>query len=68
LALRGLAVGRGDIQALRGKLDGFNRLRIGGLRIVFSERPGRLVHLEYADSRDLVYENFLRILQYRSSQ
>jgi hypothetical protein len=25
-------------------------------------------HLEYAETRDLVYENFLRVLEYRSSR
>ena len=61
LALRGLERGQGDIKALHGELAGFNRLRIGGLRIVFSQHPGRVLRLEYADTRDVVYENFLRL-------
>jgi len=65
LALRGLERGRGDIRALHGELAGFNRLRIGGLRVVFSQLPGRVLRLEYADSRDVVYENFLRIIEGR---
>ena len=65
LALRGLEHGRGDIKAMHGELAGFNRLRIGGLRVVYSQLPGRVLRLEYADSRDVVYENFLRIIEGR---
>lgn len=61
-ALRGLAKGRGDIKALRGELEGFCRLRIGGLRIVYSQLPKETLRLEYADRRDVVYETFLKIL------
>ena len=64
-ALRGLQSGRGDIKALSGELDGFCRLRIEGLRIVYSQHPGQIIRLEYADSRDLVYETFLKVLQER---
>jgi mRNA-degrading endonuclease RelE of RelBE toxin-antitoxin system len=61
-ALRGLAKGRGDIKALRGELEGFCRLHIGGLRIVYSQLPQETLRLEYADRRDVVYETFLKIL------
>ena len=61
-ALRGLAKGRGDIKALRGELEGFCRLRIGGLRIVYFQPSAKMLRLEYADSRDVVYETFLKIL------
>jgi mRNA-degrading endonuclease RelE of RelBE toxin-antitoxin system len=61
-ALRSLAKGHGDIKALRGELEGFCRLRIGGLRIVYSQPSGKTLRLEYADSRDIVYETFLKIL------
>ena len=61
-ALRGLQQGRGDIKALRGDLEGFCRLRIGGLRIVYSQASGSALRLEYADRRDVVYETFLKIL------
>ncbi|HEY1661965.1 MAG TPA: hypothetical protein VGI03_06060 [Verrucomicrobiae bacterium] len=64
-ALRDLQRGRGDIQALRNELAGFNRLRIGGMRIVYSQHPGRIIRLEYADVRDVVYENFLEVLTRR---
>ena len=64
-ALRGLERGRGDIKALRGELEGFCRLRIGGLRIVYAQHPGHLIRLEYADCRDVVYETFLQVLHER---
>ncbi|MGH7980696.1 MAG: type II toxin-antitoxin system RelE family toxin [Limisphaerales bacterium] len=65
--LRGLENRRGDMRSLSGELEGFCRLRIGGLRIVYSEHAGRILRLEYADSRDLVYETFLKILEERKS-
>jgi mRNA-degrading endonuclease RelE of RelBE toxin-antitoxin system len=64
-ALRGLQKGHGDIKALRGDLEGFCRLRVGGLRIVYSQHPGKVIRLGYADSRDLVYETFLGVLRER---
>ena len=64
-AVRGLEKGRGDIKALCGELDGFCRLRIEGLRIVYSQHRGQIIRLEYADSRDVVYETFLKVLSER---
>ena len=64
-ALRELQNGRGDIKALRGELEGFCRLRIDGLRIVYSEHRGQIIRLEYADRRDVVYETFLKVLHER---
>jgi len=61
-ALRGLEHGRGDIKALRGELEGFCRLRIDGLRIIYSQQAGQILRLEYADTRDVVYETFLKVL------
>lgn len=66
-ALRELQNGRGDIKALQGELAGFCRLRIGGLRIVYSQHRGQIIRLEYADSRDVVYETFLKILEERKT-
>ena len=41
LALRRLAKNRGDIKGLRGPLEGFSRLRVGGNRILFRQiSPG----------------------------
>ena len=67
-ALRGLQNGRGDIKALRGELEGFCRLRVEGLRIVYSQHRGQIIRLEYADSRDVVYETFLKVLHERKTQ
>ncbi|HEV2327992.1 MAG TPA: hypothetical protein VGY56_04290 [Verrucomicrobiae bacterium] len=65
--LRELEKRRGDIKALSGELAGFCRSRIGGLRIVYSQNPGQIIRLEYADSRDVVYETFLKILEARKT-
>ncbi len=65
LALRAPAADEGDIKAMTADLEGFCRLRIGGLRIIYSQWPGQVIRLEYADTRDLVYETFLRILENR---
>jgi mRNA-degrading endonuclease RelE of RelBE toxin-antitoxin system len=66
-ALRGLQSGRGDIKALSGELEGFCRLRIDGLRVVYSQHRGGIIRLEYADSRDVVYETFLKVLHERKN-
>ncbi|MGA2750587.1 MAG: hypothetical protein ABSG59_17585 [Verrucomicrobiota bacterium] len=67
-ALRALQSGRGDVKALSGELEGFCRLRIEGLRIVYSQHPGQIIRLEYADCRDVVYETFLKVLQERKTR
>ena len=63
-ALKGLERWQGDIKPLRGELEGFYRLRVGGYRIVCRLIGRSLVQLEYADTRDVVYEAFrqLRLL------
>src|SRR5436190_23325144 len=63
-ALKGLERWQGDIKPLRGELEGFYRLRVGGYRIVCCMVSTSLVQLEYADTRDVVYEAFrhLRML------
>jgi mRNA-degrading endonuclease RelE of RelBE toxin-antitoxin system len=61
-ALRDLANGEGDIKALQSELAGWCRLRVGGLRIVHRSLPGKIIRLDYADTRDVVYENFLHRL------
>jgi len=65
IALRGLAKGRGDIKGLQGPLEGFNRLRIGGMRIIYRQTSGRRILLEYANTRDAVYELYEQILANR---
>jgi mRNA-degrading endonuclease RelE of RelBE toxin-antitoxin system len=65
LSLRELEKGRGDIRALKKELEGWCRLRVGGLRIIFRTLPGKIIRLEYAAERDTVYENFLRVIEAR---
>ena len=68
LALRGLARGRGDIKGLLGPLTGFNRLRIGGLRIVYRQTRAQEIRLEYANNRDVIYELYREILTLKASR
>jgi mRNA interferase RelE/StbE len=60
-ALKELADWRGDIKALRGELEGFYRLRVGGYRIVYRVVEGEMIRLDYSDTRDLVYEAFRQL-------
>jgi mRNA-degrading endonuclease RelE of RelBE toxin-antitoxin system len=62
MALRRLAKGKGDIKALQGPLEGFCRLRVGGMRIIYRQVSAREILLDYAQTRDVVYEMFERIL------
>lgn len=57
-SLRALSLGRGDIKGLQGDLEGFSRLRVGGIRILYRQLSGREIRLEYANTRDVVYEMF----------
>ena len=61
-ALRALAKGKGDIKGLQGDLEGFSRLRIGGIRILYRQVSAREIRLEYANTRDVVYEMFRQLL------
>jgi len=63
-ALKKLETWREDIAPLHGELEGFYRLRIGGYRVVFRVMLRQMIRLEYADTRDVVYEVLrqLRIL------
>lgn len=62
-ALRGLTKGKGDIQGLQGPLEGFCRLRVGGMRIIYRQISSKEIRLDYAQTRDVVYEIFERLLQ-----
>lgn len=61
-ALRSLARGHGDVKGLQGDLEGFSRLRIGGIRILYRQTSAREIRLEYANTRDVVYEMFRQFL------
>lgn len=66
LALRKLSRGEGDIRGLSGGLEGFCRVRVGGLRIVFRQLKRDEIYLEFASARDHVYELFQQILRDKS--
>ena len=68
LALRDLAKGKGDIKGLQGSLEGFNRLRIGGLRVIYRQISVNEILLEYGCTRDVVYELYEQILQNRKGR
>ncbi len=67
-ALRSLTKGKGDIKGLQGPLEGFNRLRIGGLRVIYRQISGSEILLEFACTRDAVYELYEQILKNRKGQ
>jgi mRNA interferase RelE/StbE len=57
-ALSGLRQERGDIQALEGNLAGYNRLRVGRHRIIFSYAADGAIEAIFIEERQLVYEVF----------
>ena len=57
-AIQNLAEERGDILALRDKLAGFHRLKIGRYRLIFRYQSGRVIQCVYLHDRALVYELF----------
>jgi mRNA interferase RelE/StbE len=57
-ALMQLADERGDLRALRDRLEGYHRLRIGSYRIVFRYLTGRVIECVYMNNRGLVYDVF----------
>jgi mRNA-degrading endonuclease RelE of RelBE toxin-antitoxin system len=63
IALRRLTDGKGDLKALKPPLEGFIRLRIGGLRIIYRQKSRVTIQLEYANSRDQVYEVFQQVVR-----
>ncbi len=68
MAIRGLAKGRGDIKGLQGPLEGFNRMRVGGIRIIYRQVSSGEIRLDFAHTRDAVYEIFERILENRGKE
>lgn len=53
----------GDIKGLQGPLEGFRRLRVGGIRIIYRQVSAREIRLDFAQTRDAVYEIPERILE-----
>jgi mRNA-degrading endonuclease RelE of RelBE toxin-antitoxin system len=62
-ALRVLATSSSglDTKALRQELEGFYRLRVDDHRIVYRLKTSRIISLEYADLREVVYETFKKL-------
>jgi mRNA-degrading endonuclease RelE of RelBE toxin-antitoxin system len=58
--LKGLETEKGDCIALREKLAGYHRLRIGGYRVLFRYLPEKVIECVFAESRSLVYHLFER--------
>lgn len=61
-ALRALALGKGDIKALEGPLEGYCRLRVGSYRIVFSYAGHQTIQCIFAERRSIIYEVFAQVL------
>jgi mRNA-degrading endonuclease RelE of RelBE toxin-antitoxin system len=57
-ALTDLSQEKGDIRALRERLEGYYRLRVGAYRIIFRYLPGQIIECVYMNARSLVYEIF----------
>ena len=60
-ALRGLEHESGDIKSLEGKLTGYQRLRSGSYRVVFTRKVNNgkpEIDCIFAEHRSLVYEVF----------
>ncbi len=57
-ALRDLAHGKGDVQALEAPLEDYCRLRIGAYRIILRYTRSRTIECVFAERRILVYEVF----------
>jgi mRNA-degrading endonuclease RelE of RelBE toxin-antitoxin system len=64
-AIKALAKDQGDTKRLEGKLEGYNRLRVAGHRVIFTERSeagARIIDCIFAEKRSLVYDLFIRLL------
>jgi mRNA-degrading endonuclease RelE of RelBE toxin-antitoxin system len=64
-ALHELECGKGDISPLYKEFEGYCRLRVADVRVIFeykSSRTGPVCECVFAESRDIVYEKFAAIL------
>ena len=53
-----LAEGRGDIEPLEEKLEGYSRLRIGKYRVILEYRPAGEILCIFMENRATVYQLF----------
>lgn len=64
-AIKALARNQGDTKPLEGRLAGYSRLRVGGYRVLYSERAERgkrIIECVFAERRAVVYEIFEKLL------
>jgi mRNA interferase RelE/StbE len=57
-AILRLSTEEGDVRALRDRLEGYYRLRVGSYRIIFRYLEGRVIDCVYMNDRALVYDVF----------
>lgn len=57
-ALRDLRSERGDIRTLEGVLAGYQRLRVGRFRVIFSYAADGAIEVLFIEERSLVYDVF----------
>lgn len=57
-AIKQLSGEYGDIRALRERLEGYYRLRIGTYRVIFRYLDERVIECVYMNDRALVYDVF----------
>ncbi len=62
LAIRSLARGQGDLQALEGELDGYWRLRVGSYRVILWQ-SATVIECVFAERRSIIYEIFAEELR-----
>ena len=63
-AIKSLAGDRGEIKRIEGRLEGYSRLRVSGIRVIFREvyRNGeRVIDCVFAEKRSIVYDLFIQI-------
>ena len=63
LALKSLARGQGDVQALEGPLSRYWRLRVLSYRVILFYRRPNEVECVFAEHRSIVYEVFAEELR-----
>jgi mRNA interferase RelE/StbE len=62
LAIRSLALGRGDVKALEGELAGYWRLRAGSYRVILWQ-SATVIECVFAERRSIIYEIFAEELR-----
>jgi len=65
VALRSLAKGQGDVNALEGPLSSYWRLRVGSYRVILFYRRANLIECVFAERRSIIYEVFAEVLRER---